>query len=166
MNDHGPYDTFPSLNGIMRVIPASAVVRRDPFVRKAITRSDRALSDCRYAIIFGIVELTNAVKVNASAVVLQLVVDGYNHRVAPIGLNDRTWQLPIDCKSDALDTIGSNCRIGNIEIIVNSPTGFRSELVVVGCDIRSAVWWRAALIFARYAVLIKCFAPEDSGCLF
>jgi hypothetical protein len=103
--------------------------------------------------------------VNTSAVVLQLVVDSYNYCVAPIGLNDRTWQLSVDCKSDTRDAIGGNRGVSDIEIVMNSPAGFGSELVVVCCDVRSTGRQRAALTVAGHAVLVNSFASEDSGCL-
>lgn len=100
---------------------------------------------------------------NAGAVVLQLVVYGNNNCVTPIGFDQWPRQLPVNSQGDALNAIRGNCGIGDIEVVVNGPTSLRSELVVVGRDIRTTVWQQAALTVARDAVFVKGFAPENWG---
>lgn len=164
MNDHRANDTLPSLDSIVRVVPRSTIVCSDPLVREAIAWSNGTLGDRWDAIVLGVVELTNAVEVNAGTIVLQLVVDSDDDCITPVGLDDGSRHVIIDRKSNTLDAVWGDCDVGDVQVVVHSSTGLGGEFVVVSSDIGATVGQRTALALARYAIFVNSFALEDSRC--
>lgn len=98
------------------------------------------MCDCRHTIILRVVQLTDAMEVNAGAVVLQFVVDGDDDGVTPVGFNDGSEHLTVDRKSNAFNAIRGNCGVRDVEVVVHGTAGCGSEFVVVSSDISTAEW--------------------------
>lgn len=160
VNHHRADDTLPGLGGVMRVIPRRTIVCGSPPVSEGITWCDWTLCDSRHAVVLGVVQLTNAVEMYASAVVLQLVVDSDDDVVTPVSFNDGPWKLAVNSQRIALDTIRGDCSVGNVEVVVHGSASLWGEVVVIGSDIRTTIRQRTTLAFTGYTVLVNSFTLE------
>ena len=100
VDDDGAKHTGTILGGEVRVIPGTTVRRGLKSVGLLVARSDGTLSDARNTVSIVGVELAKAVPMNASAVVLELVDDGYLDIITPVGLQKGAGVLTIDQQHD------------------------------------------------------------------
>lgn len=135
VDNHRTKDTFPSLNGEMRVIPRCSVVFSPPCVGHGRARCDWALRNRWNTIVHIVVQLTDTVEMDGSTVVLEEIVDLYDNGITPAGLDCRTWHLAVDQHDKTLDSIRGSGGVGDIELICYNLTSDWSELVPVGVDV-------------------------------
>lgn len=81
--------TLSILKGHVRVVPSAAILADLEFICLRLTGSQGTLSNTRDTILCDSVELTDAMPVDGSTVVNQIVCDMDLQRVTPIGLYTR-----------------------------------------------------------------------------
>jgi hypothetical protein len=91
VDNHRTKNTFPSLNGEMRVIPRCSVVLSYPSVGHGGARCDWALRNRWNTIIHVVVKLTDTMEMDRSTVVLESVVDLDDNSITPAGFDRGAW---------------------------------------------------------------------------
>lgn len=122
VNDHGPEETACILSAVVRVIPGCAKDIGLEFVRHGFARSDWTLLNRWHAVEPGSLALKDAMPVKGSPFhwVLDVVVDGDDESVAPIGFNGRGRELAVDQKNASVDAIRRNIAASNVEVVITS----------------------------------------------
>lgn len=132
VNNHRTHDALPCLNGEMGVVPRSTVVLCNPSVGHGGTWGNWALSDRGNTIVHVVVKLSNTVEMNRSTIVVRkLVVDSNNDGVTPAGLDWRARHLAIYPHNWAFNSIWSEARSSNIEVVVDNVTRDWRNLITV-----------------------------------
>jgi hypothetical protein len=71
-------------------------------------------------------------------VVLKLVLEMNDDRVAPVGFDVRTGHLAVDEKTHALDAVGCNGGVRNLKGVLNGAASLGRDLIAVVVDRVSA----------------------------
>jgi hypothetical protein len=134
VDDHGTSDTVTVLSEHVRVVPASSILAGLEGVGTSLTGSDSALSDTWNTVLIVGTLMDHTVPMDGSSVVLHLVRDGDLDGITPIAFQKRTWNLPVDGKSKAWDTVVVLGRVCDDPVSRAGLASARAFLVVVGID--------------------------------
>ena len=116
----GAGDASGVLGRIVRVIPRGAVERSNELVGIRRPRSDGALGDAGHTILPRSVDLQETMPMNAGSLggTRDVVVDGDNNLVTPVGLDGGTRECSVDEKHLSFVTVRGDHPTADGEIIV------------------------------------------------
>lgn len=140
VDHHRTNDTFPGLDGVVRVVPREAVLDSNPSVNHGATVTrDGTLGDGWHAVHFVGVPLADTVEVNAGTVGCEVVHNSHLDSVTPVSLDQITGDLAVDDHGLPYNTIGGEERMANVKMALDDGTGKGPFVVVVGLKGETAV---------------------------
>lgn len=120
MERDGSSEAIGVLQRVVTVIPGSTVLGDSELVGKAVSRSDGALSDSIDTIVLEGVEHADAMPMQSSTIVLEMVLDGDFECVTPAGFDLGAWVLPIDDFAAIwpVHAIGVDVLVGDVQMVL------------------------------------------------
>jgi hypothetical protein len=99
VNDDGSTNTIGVLSAVMAVVPACSILSCSPSVCLGLSRSKWALGDTCHSVCEAGLELTISMPVDTSSIVGKVVGNSDGNGIAPLALDGRTRNLPVDSQS-------------------------------------------------------------------
>ena len=170
VDDHGTTDTITKLGGYVRVVPASSVLIEREGVNASVTWSNGAFTDTwNTVLVVPATFLVDTVPMDGCSIILQTVGNRDLKSITPVALNQRTWNLAVDGKSEAVKTIKVEGGVGDVPLVCAHLASRWPAVVVVRVDAHAtaplgSVLCRVASVVANRAERLGDVACWGAPC--